>query len=133
MAQCDWCQAGADPFIGLRIEQVTRAADCGVAVNPDIIKAQMEGGIGYGMGHVLRDQITLTGGAVDQANFPDHEPLRIGDIRAIEVHIVASDAAPTGVGEPSTPPSAPALANAIAAGARRVPHLPMRDQDVAFA
>ncbi|WP_299955277.1 molybdopterin cofactor-binding domain-containing protein [uncultured Roseobacter sp.] len=119
---------------GVRIEKVTCAVDCGVAVNPDVIKAQMEGGIGYGIGHVMRDQITLTDGAVDQYNFPDYEPLRIGDIAEINVHIVASAEAPTGVGEPGTPPAAPALANAIAAsGDLRVSSLPMVENGVSFA
>ena len=120
---------------GVKIENVTCAVDCGLAVNPDVIKAQMEGGIGYGIGHVMRDQITLTGGAVDQYNFPDYEPLRIGDIAAIDVHIVASAEAPTGVGEPGTPPAAPALANAIAAASNelRVGSLPMVENGVSFA
>lgn len=119
---------------GVRIEKVTCAVDCGVAVNPDVIKAQMEGGIGYGIGHVMRDQITLTDGAVDQYNFPDYEPLRIGDIAEINVHIVASAEAPTGVGEPGTPPAAPALANAIAASSDlRVSSLPMAENGVSFA
>jgi len=77
----------------------------------------------------MRDAITLTGGVVDQSNFPDYEPLRINDIGAIEVHIVPSDAAPSGVGEPGLPPSAPALANAIfAATGKRVTALPMSDE-----
>lgn len=120
---------------GVRIEKVTCAVDCGVAVNPDVIKAQMEGGIGYGIGHNMRDQITLTDGVVDQFNFPDYEPLRISDIKEIEVHIVPSAEAPTGVGEPGTPPAAPALANAIAAASNnmRVATLPMDDNGVSFA
>ena len=120
---------------GVRIEKVTCVVDCGVAVNPDVIKAQMEGGIGYGIGHNMRDQITLTGGVVDQYNFPDYEPLRISDIKEIEVHIVPSAEPPTGVGEPGTPPAAPALANAIAAGSNnmRVATLPMDDNGVSFA
>lgn len=110
----------------VRIEKVTCAVDCGVPVNPDVVRAQMEGGIGYGIGHAMRNQITLTEGAVDQRNFPDYEPLRISDIGAIEVHIVPSTASPTGVGEPGTPPSAPALANAIAAATgTRIADLPM--------
>ena len=119
---------------GVRIERVTCAVDCGIAVNPDIIKAQMEGGIGYGIGHVMRDRITLTGGAVDQYNFPDYEPLRISDIARIDVHIVPSAEAPTGVGEPGCPPAAPALANAIAAQDNlRVANLPMTESGVTFA
>ena len=118
---------------GIRIEKVTCAVDCGVAVNPDVIKAQMEGGIGYGIGHNMRDKITLTDGVVDQFNFPDYEPLRIGDIGEIEVHIVPSAEPPTGVGEPSTPPAAPALANAIAAASDlRISVLPMDDNGATF-
>ncbi|MEY8800917.1 xanthine dehydrogenase family protein molybdopterin-binding subunit [Leisingera sp. XS_AS12] len=118
---------------GVQVEKVTCAVDCGVAVNPDVIKAQMEGGIGYGLGHVMRNEITLTEGVVDQFNFPDYEPLRIGDIGAIEVHIVPSAEMPTGVGEPGTPSSAPALANAIAVNGPRVTALPMNRNGVSFA
>lgn len=117
---------------GVKIERVTCAIDCGIAVNPDIIKAQIEGGVGYGIGHAMRDEITLTGGVVDQSNFPDYEPLRIGDIGAIEVHIVPSAEAPTGVGEPGTPPAAPALANAIEAAGQAVASLPMSNHGVDF-
>ena len=116
----------------IRIEQVTCAVDCGVAVNPDVIKAQMEGGIGYGLGHAMRNRITLEDGEVVESNFPDYEPLRISDIGGIDVHIVPSDEAPTGVGEPGVPPAAPALANAIAVDGPRLTHLPMVDNDIEF-
>ncbi|MEO0804557.1 MAG: molybdopterin cofactor-binding domain-containing protein, partial [Cyanobacteria bacterium J06642_2] len=126
-------EISGNPTDGIRIEKVTCAVDCGIAVNPDVIKAQMEGGIGYGLGHNMRDQITLTGGVVDQYNFPDYEPLRISDIGEIEVHIVPSAEPPTGVGEPGTPPAAPALANAIAAVSDlRVASLPMDANGVSF-
>ena len=92
----------------------------------------MESGIGYGIGHVMRDEITLTDGEVDQYNFPDYEPLRIGDIRQIDVHIVASAEAPSGVGEPGTPPAGPALANALAVYGQRVTMLPMTANGVDF-
>ncbi len=118
---------------GVVIEKVTCAVDCGVAVNPDVITAQMEGGIGYGLGHVMRNEISFTDGEVDQWNFPDYEPLRIHDIRAIETHIVSSTENPSGVGEPATPPSGPALANAIASMGTRVTHLPMNANGVYFA
>jgi len=118
---------------GIQIEKVTCAVDCGIAVNPDVIKAQIEGGVGYGIGHVMRDEITLTGGVVDQYNFPDYEPLRMRDIGAIETHIVASAEPPTGIGEPGTPPSAPALANAIAQTGTVVGVLPMINDGVVFA
>ncbi|WP_170604417.1 xanthine dehydrogenase family protein molybdopterin-binding subunit [Ruegeria arenilitoris] len=118
---------------GIQIEKVTAAVDCGIAVNPDVIKAQVEGGIGYGIGHAMRDQITLDQGSVEQSNFPDYEPLRISDIKSIETHIISSTEAPTGIGEPGTPPSAPALANAIAQLDLRVSELPMNENGVAFA
>ncbi|MDX8354500.1 xanthine dehydrogenase family protein molybdopterin-binding subunit [Cognatiyoonia sp. IB215182] len=126
-------EISGDAEAGVRIEKVTCAVDCGIAVNPDVIKAQIEGGVGYGLGHAMRDEITLTGGVVDQYNFPDYEPLRIGDIGAIETHIVASTEAPTGIGEPGTPPAAPALANAIANAGTLVAILPMVNDGVVFA
>lgn len=118
---------------GIQIEKVTAAVDCGIAVNPDIVRAQTEGAIGYGIGHAMREQITLDGGTVEQFNFPDYEPLRISDIKSIVTHIVPSAEAPTGIGEPGTPPAAPALANAIAQLDVRIAELPMRDNGVLFA
>lgn len=126
-------EISGDIASGVKIEKVTCAVDCGIAVNPDVIKAQIEGGVGYGIGHAMRDEITLTGGEVDQSNFPDYEPLRIGDIGAIETHIIASAEPPTGIGEPGTPPSAPALANAIAQTGQVVAVLPMINDGVEFA
>jgi isoquinoline 1-oxidoreductase subunit beta len=96
-----------------KVERIVCAVDCGVAVNPDIIKAQMEGGIGYGLGAAMRDAITLSGGVVDQGNFDTYEPLRMSDMPQVDVHIVASTEKPTGVGEPGVPPTAPAVANAV--------------------
>ena len=90
-----------------KVERVVCAVDCGVAVNPDVIKAQMEGGIGFGLGAALRDAITMTGGVVDQANFDTYLPLRMSDMPKVEVHIVASTEPPTGVGEPGVPPRRP--------------------------
>jgi len=118
----------------IKVDRVVCAVDCGVAVNPDVIRAQMEGGIGYGLGAAMRNKITLTNGVVDQANFPDYEPLRMADMPKVEVHIVSSKADPTGVGEPGLPPLAPALANAIhAATGKRVTTLPFTDAGVSFA
>ncbi|MEL7000603.1 MAG: xanthine dehydrogenase family protein molybdopterin-binding subunit, partial [Pseudomonadota bacterium] len=117
----------------IKLEKITCAVDCGLAVNPDIIRAQMEGGIGYGLGAIMRNKITFTEGEVDQSNFPDYEPLRITDMPDIEVHIVASAEAPTGVGEPGLPPAGPALANAIfAATGKRITTLPMTDSGIDF-
>lgn len=110
----------------IKVEKVVCAVDCGIAVNPDVIVAQMEGGIGYGLGAILHDAITLDGGKVEQSNFHDYLPLRINEMPEVEVHIVPSAEAPTGVGEPGTPPIGPAVANAVyAATGRRIRQLPM--------
>lgn len=110
VAQIAEVSRGAD---GLpKVEQVWCAVDCGVAVNPDNIKAQMEGGIGYGLGTILFDQITLDQGQVVQGNFNDYRMLRIHEMPKIEVVIVKSVEKPTGVGEPGVPPIGPAVANA---------------------
>jgi len=118
----------------ISIDKVVCAVDCGLAVNPDIVRAQMEGGIGYGLGHIMRNQITLKDGVVEQQNFPQYQPLRIADMPEVETHIVASAEAPTGVGEPGLPPAGPALANAIyAATGKRVTDLPMTSAGITFA
>jgi len=96
-----------------RVHSVWCATDCGVAINPNVIKAQMEGGIGYGLGAVLFDEITLgDGGKIVQSNFHDYRSLRINEMPHVEVSIIASTEPPTGVGEPGVPPVGPAVANA---------------------
>lgn len=116
------------------IDKFICAVDCGIAVNPDVIKAQMEGGIGFGLGAVMRNEITLKDGEVEQGNFPQYEPLRIADMPDVEVHIMPSDKAPSGVGEPGLPPAGPALANAIyAATGKRITKLPMTSNGIKFA
>lgn len=111
-----------------KVERVVCAVDCGVAINPDNIVAQMQGGIGYGLGAVLKSKITLKGGAVEQQNFDTYEVLRMEDMPAVDVHIMPSSEAPSGVGEPGVPPIGPAVANAIAsATGKRVRLLPMVD------
>ena len=128
------CEISVDPEGAVTVEKVTAAVDCGIAVTPDIVRSQIEGGIGYGIGHIMRAEITLTNGEVDQTNFHDFETMRIYDLSNIDVHIVSSDARPTGVGEPGTPPAGPALANAIvAAGQPLVTHLPMSRHGVIFS
>lgn len=95
------------------VAKVWCAVDCGVAVNPDVIRAQMEGGIGYALSAVLHSKITMApGGEVEQSNFHDYPMLRISEMPEVEVAIIQSDADPTGVGEPGVPPLGPALANA---------------------
>jgi isoquinoline 1-oxidoreductase beta subunit len=96
-----------------RVHKVWCAVDCGVAVNPNIIRAQMEGGIGYGLGAVLFSAVTLgEGGRVLESNFHDYRSLRINEMPEVEVSIIASTEAPTGVGEPGVPPIGPAVSNA---------------------
>jgi isoquinoline 1-oxidoreductase subunit beta len=105
----------------LTVDRVVCAVDCGVAVTPDVVKAQMQSAIAYGLSAALTGKITLTDGHVDQSNFHQYTVLRLPDMpRTIEVYIVPSTNAPSGVGEPGTPPIAPAVANAVrdAAGIR---------------
>jgi isoquinoline 1-oxidoreductase beta subunit len=97
-----------------RVHKVWCAVDCGVAVNPDIIRAQMEGGIGFGLGHMLFGEITLKDGKPEQDNFDTYRSLRINEMPDVEVTIVRSSEKPTGVGEPGVPPIGPAVANAMA-------------------
>jgi isoquinoline 1-oxidoreductase beta subunit len=110
----------------IRVDRVVCAVDCGVAVTPDVIKAQMQSGIGYGLSAALYGRITLTDGHVDQTNFHQYQVLRINEMpKTIEIYILPSTNPPTGVGEPGTPPIAPAVANAVrAASGIRLRSLP---------
>jgi isoquinoline 1-oxidoreductase beta subunit len=120
-------ELSVEPGGAFKVERVVCAVDCGIAVNPDVIRAQMEGGIGYGLSAALAEQVTLDGGKVVQSNFHDYTPLRINDMPKVEVHIVRSGANPTGVGEPGVPPIAPAVANALAlATGKPIRSLPLR-------
>jgi isoquinoline 1-oxidoreductase beta subunit len=100
---------------GFKVERVVCAVDCGTAINPDQVRAQMEGGIGFGLGSVLHEELTLTKGEVDQSNYDAYLPLRIDEMPKVETYIVPSEAVPSGVGEPGVPPIGPAVANALAA------------------
>jgi isoquinoline 1-oxidoreductase beta subunit len=97
----------------IRVHRVTSAIDCGTAVNPLTIEAQVQSAMVYGLSAALYGRITLAGGRVEQGNFSDYPVLRIDEMPEMAVHIVPSTAAPTGVGEPGTPPIAPAVANAV--------------------
>jgi len=109
-----------------RVDRVVCAVDCGIAVNPDIVRAQMEGGIGFGLSAALYGKVTLKDGLVEQSNFHDYPLLRINEMPAIDVHIVPSAEKPSGVGEPGVPVIAPAVANALAAATgKRVRALPL--------
>ncbi len=110
-----------------KVDRVICAVDCGVAVTPDVVRAQMEGGIGFALAAALYGKITLKDGIVEQSNFTDYPVLRFNEMPRVEVHIIPSAAPPTGVGEPGVPPLAPALANAIAAATgQRLRTLPLR-------
>jgi isoquinoline 1-oxidoreductase beta subunit len=116
----------------VRVHRLVCALDCGLVINPDTVRAQMEGGIIFGLTAALKTEITLKDGRVEQSNFHDYEMLRISESPKMEVHIVPSGENPTGVGEPGVPPVAPALANAIfAATGKRVRRLPIRASDLA--
>ncbi len=116
----------------VRVHRVVCAVDCGTVINPDTVKAQMEGGIVFGLTAALKTEITLKNGRVEQTNFHDYQMLRIFESPKIEVYIVPSNANPTGVGEPGVPPVAPALANAIfAVTGKRIRRLPIRASDLA--
>ena len=110
----------------LKVHRITSAVDCGLAVNPDGFKAQIEGAIVFGLSAALYGEITLSKGAVEQQNFPNYPVVRLKDCPAIEVHIIESDAPFGGGGEPGTPPVAPAVTNAIfAAAGIRIRELPI--------
>lgn len=110
----------------IRVHRVVCVVDCGVVVNPDGLKAQIEGGIIYGLSAALHGQITIGQGKVEQSNFHDYPVLRMNETPEIEIHTIQSKKSPTGMGEPATPPIAPAVANAVfALTGKRLRSLPL--------
>lgn len=111
----------------IHVKRVVCALDCGVAVNPLNIRAQIEGAIAYGLAAVLASEVTIAGGRVEQANFDTYPVLRLDQMPVVQVHLVPSSEAPGGLGEPGVPPLAPAIASAVyAATGKRVRSLPIR-------
>jgi CO/xanthine dehydrogenase Mo-binding subunit len=102
-----------------RVHRVVAAVDCGQVVNPGILEQQIPGGVVYALGNALRAKITIEKGRVVQGNFDDYAPVRMEETPAVEVYTVPSVEPPTGIGEPSVPPLAPALCNAIFAATRK--------------
>jgi isoquinoline 1-oxidoreductase beta subunit len=96
-----------------RVHRVVAAVDCGIAVNPQIVAQQMEGGVVFGLSAALYGRIDIEGGVVKQRNFPDYRLVSMVDAPLVETHIVASQRHPSGMGEPGVPPIAPAVANAL--------------------
>lgn len=114
---------------GIRIDKITAAIDCGTVINPDGVRAQVEGGIVMGLTAALYGEITLKQGRVQQSNFHDYRLLTMAEMPLMDIHIVPSTEPPTGAGEPPVPPTPPALANAIAAlTGKRITRLPIKDQ-----
>ena len=113
----------------IRVERVVCAVDCGMAVNPEIVRSQIESGVVFGLTAALKSQVTFEDGVVRESNFDRFQMLRMNESPAIEVHIVPSRHSPSGVGEPGTPPIAAAVANAVyAATGQRLRELPLRLQ-----
>jgi isoquinoline 1-oxidoreductase beta subunit len=114
------------PDGSIKVDRIVAAVDCGIAVNPDNVRSQVEGSAGFGLSAALHGTITLKDGVVEQSNFHEHAPIRINEMPNVEVYIVPSTEKPTGMGEPGVPPVAPAVANAIAAAiGKRVCNLPI--------
>jgi isoquinoline 1-oxidoreductase subunit beta len=115
----------------VEVHRVVCAVDCGLVINPDTVRAQMEGGIIFGLSAALKHEITFKNGRVEQSNFHDYPMIRMSEAPRIEVYFVPSKENPTGVGEPGVPPVAPALANAIfQVTGKRVRRLPIRASDL---
>jgi isoquinoline 1-oxidoreductase beta subunit len=111
----------------IRVERVVCAIDCGIAVTPDAVRAQLEGSVAFGLSAALHEAIRIEGGRVQQASFRDYPLLTLAEMPAVEVHILPSRRAPGGVGEPGVPVIAPAVANAVfAATGQRLRRLPLR-------
>jgi isoquinoline 1-oxidoreductase beta subunit len=115
----------------LKVDRVVCAVDCGIAVNPDNVRSQVEGSVGFALSAALYGEIALKDGVVTAGNFDAYPILRINEMPKVEVHILPSQADPTGIGEPPVPPLAPAVANAIGAATGKYPgRLPFRAADM---
>lgn len=115
----------------IKVHRVVCVVDCGIVVNPDMVVAQMEGGIVFALTAAIKSKVTIEKGRVVQSNFHNYPVLRMDEMPQIEVHIVPGSEPPTGVGEMSGPPLTPAVANAVfAATGKRVRHIPIQPEDL---
>jgi isoquinoline 1-oxidoreductase beta subunit len=116
----------------VRVPRVTAAVDCGQVINPNNVRAQVEGGIVFGLTAALKSEAVLKDGRIQQSNFHDFPILRMDEMPVVEVHLIESDERPSGMGEMGVPPIAPAVANAVfAATGKRIRHIPIRPEDLA--
>jgi isoquinoline 1-oxidoreductase beta subunit len=124
VAEVSLARRGAQRIL---VHRICCVVDCGRAVTPDIVRQQMEGGIVFGLTAALFGEINFDNGRVRQSNFNDYRMLTMAEAPAIDVHVLPSTAAPSGVGEPGVPPVAPAVANAVyALTGTRLRDLPLR-------
>jgi len=116
---------------GIHVDRVVSAVDCGIAINPDNIRSQVEGAVGFALSAALYGNISLKDGLVEQNNFDSYPVIAIDEMPRVEVHIVESAEAPSGIGEPGVPTLAPAVANALfAATGKRLTRLPFRTDEL---
>jgi isoquinoline 1-oxidoreductase beta subunit len=124
-------EVSVDETGNVHVHRVVAAVDCGKVVNPDNVKAQIEGGIVFGLTAALKAEATIKNGRIQQSNFHDYPILQMNEMPLVEVYIVESDQHPSGMGEMGVPPIAPAVANAVfAATGKRIRHIPIRPQDL---
>jgi isoquinoline 1-oxidoreductase beta subunit len=124
-------EISVDESGAVRAHRVVCAVDCGIAVNPDTVAAQIEGAVAFGLTATLKSAVTVEAGGVLESGFRDYPLLTFSEMPEVEVYIVKSVEAPGGIGEPGVPPIAPAVANAVfAATGRRIRRLPIRAGDL---
>src|SRR5438270_7981600 len=120
-------EVSVDEHKEIHVHKVSCAVDCGMAINPLGVEAQVQGAVAFGLSAVLQSELTLKDGRVEQSNFHDYEVLRLPDMPEVAVHIIESDAKMGGIGEPATAPISAAVANAVyALTNQRLRSLPLR-------